>query len=252
VSASRRAYSAIAAALTIEPRRIPAADPVSLDSETPPIGPDLHLQAARVFESRNDIQQALTHYEAALNASPNDPKTLLAVARLYDRHDEWTLAESYYMAASNADPENSGILNDLALCYARQRKYAEAVATMQFAIQQFPTNPRYRNNIAAVLIEAGQFEHAYQHLASVHSEAVARYNLGYLLSKRGFVEPAIHQMRLALQVDPTFAAARQRLESLGELHDDPGTPAMLISGGGQRPALAPPVTASPLRRLPPV
>ena len=248
-SSIRGVSDSVASALTIEPKTIAAVDPLSLSGDTPAAGSDLHIQAARVYEAQNNVGQALSHYESALLSSPDDADILSAIARLYDRNGDWVQAESYYLRATDADPERPGIYNDLALCYARQSKVDEAVATLGFAVQQDPGNPRFHNNLAAILIEAGRFEEAYQQLASVHPEAVARYNAGFLMSKKGLVEPATNQLQLALQADPSLTAAQKVLDSLGGSGQ---TRAVLTSGsrsntyGGQSNG------SGTMRRLPPV
>jgi Flp pilus assembly protein TadD len=248
-SSIRGVSDSVTSALTIEPKTISAADPLSLAGDAPAAGPELHVQAARVYEAQNNVGQALSHYESALLSSPSDATILTAIARLYDRNGDWVQAESYYLRASDADSESAGIYNDLALCYARQSKVDQAVATLGFAVQQDPGNPRFRNNLAAILIDARRFEEAYQQLASVHPEAVARYNAGFLMSKKGLVEPATNQLQLALQADPSFTPAQKVLDSLG---GSGRTRAVFTSGSRSNTYGGQSDRSATMRRLPPV
>lgn len=236
----------VSSTLRPESRTIPASDPTRLDSGASTASAGLHVQAARVYESRGDHLQALHHYESALLASPDNVKILLAIARLHDRNGEWVQAESYYLRASDADPQNAGAFNDLGLCYARQSKFDEAASALEFAVQQEPENLRYRNNLAAVLVEAGRPADALHHLIGVHSPAVAHYNVGYLLAKRGQPKQAGDYLAAAVQADPSLAVAQSLLNSVRE-SGTPRVPATLTSESGD------PQSSQPLmRRLPPV
>jgi hypothetical protein len=77
-----------------------------------------------------------------------------------------------------------------------------------------PANPLYRNNIATVLVDQEKFREAFDQLRQVHNEAAAYYNLGYLLTKKGKNQAALHSFSCALQVDPSMGAARQWVDHL--------------------------------------
>ena len=181
---------------------------------TPKSAPNLHLQAARLYQSQNNLPQAVSHYRQALAASPRDTKILLSMARLYDRQGEWQRAESLYVQASEIEPQNTTALNDLALCYARQKKLDAAIWTLRQAVELDPESPRYRNNLASVMTEAGHVDQALQQLAAVLEPADAHYNVGYLLARKGSRDQAEFFLNRALELDPSMAEARDVLRSL--------------------------------------
>ena len=49
------------------------------------------------------------------------------------------------------------------------------------AVKLEPKRKLYRNNLATVLVDMGRTDEAWDELSSVHTPAVAHYNLGYLL-----------------------------------------------------------------------
>lgn len=214
VSSIRGAATSLASSLEIKPQTISAADPVSLGTDTPQVGADLHLQAARLYESQKNIPQAVSHYQQALAASPDDPRILTAMARMFDRQNQWGQAEALYQKALETNPQDASLLNDLALCYARQKRLDEAVWALGQATQVDPQSPLYRNNLASVFVEMGNVDEALQQLVAVLPPAAAHYNVGYLLSRKGQSELAEQQFVRALQIDPTLAAAQKMLDSL--------------------------------------
>jgi Tfp pilus assembly protein PilF len=238
LAAVRESGAAILAAITPQPRVTPAADPISLSSAPEKVSGDLHYQAARVYESQNNIPRAIGHYQQALEAAPRDLRAILALARLHDRKSELQRAEELYLQAAQIEPENSSVLNDLGLCLARQWKLEAAQSALSQAIALQPANPRYRNNLATVLIEMGRADEAVETLAAIHLPAVAHYNTAFLLAQRGWVDAATHHLTLALQADPSHQSARALW---ARLHGAPSP----VARQAQR-------TPLPVRRLPQV
>ncbi len=207
-------FRSIGQALTIEPRVIPATDPISLANQPQDIGADLHFQAAQVYESQQNITGAITHFQKALAISPRDPKILVAFGRLYDRRGELRTAEGLYQQALQIDPNDCAALNALGICYAKQGNLDAALAHLARASQLQPQNTRYKNNMANVLADAGRIDEAYASLVSVHGEAGAHYNLGYLLLQQGKRDEARRELQLALQANPYLEQAHKVLNSL--------------------------------------
>lgn len=222
-------------AVTPTPQVIPAADPTSLSAPDHAVGADLNYHAARVYESQGKMHAALALYEKSLQMAPDQQAVLVAYARLLDREGNFGKAESLYHRAIELQPTNALALNDLGMMYARRGKVAEAGTQLNRAIQLKPMNQRYRNNMAIVLIDAGRSEEAFSHLAAVHGEANAHYNLGFLLSQRQMHAAAIHHVNQALTLNPQLEPARQLADQLTRAAP-PSSP------GGQRYQ---PVSTSP-------
>ena len=204
----------------LQPRRIPADDPVSLSTPPPRVGADLHYQAGRVHENNNDIQRARTHYERALSSEPNDIRSLVGLARVSDQAGDLARAESLYRQATAHAPENVALMNDLGLCFAKQGKLDAAIETLGQAVHRSPNSVRYRNNLAIVLVRAGRTDDALQQLSFVHGPAAAHYNVGFVLLKQGQTPGARQHLRLAVQANPQLTPAH---ELLAQLDSEAGT-----------------------------
>jgi len=212
----RKAANAFTSALTIEPKVVPPDDPTSLAGGNQEPGADLHYYAARVCESQSNVPAAAAHYQQSLALDSKNVRTLIAYARLLDRQANFHEAERLYHQALQLEPDNAIASNDIGMMYARQGMYDAALQALARAVQLQPANQRYRNNIAIVLIDAGRLDDAFMHLAAVHGEAAAHYNLGYLLARRGANNQAMQQLRLAIQLNPYLAPANQLLTQLSE------------------------------------
>lgn len=189
-------------------------DPLSLDVKAAPPGPEFYTRLAKVREQGGETATAQELYKKALQEDPHYLQAQLGSARLYDRLGRMDEATTGYLEAVRSHPTEASTFNDLALCYARQKKFNESAAALRRAVELRPEFPLYRNNLATVLVEQGRLDEAYQQLATVHGPAVAHYNLGFLLNKRGRPQDALQQFAMAVEKDPTFEPAQQWVESL--------------------------------------
>lgn len=213
-AAYRKAKDAVADALTIKPKVIPADDPIRLDSDPGKIDSELYRQTALMLEARGNAAAAIEQYRQAIEAEPKEPANYVALARLYDRQGQFDEATTQYRQAIQIDGSCGTAWNDLGLCLARQGKFTEATEAMRQAVQITPDKPLYRNNLATVLVQAGSTEEAFRQLIAVHDPATAHYNVAYLLYQQGQTEPAKQHLYQALQHNPALDAARQLLAAL--------------------------------------
>lgn len=186
---------------------------VSLATKATP-SPQLHVAAARLSEQSGKVAEAEQHYQQALKIDARHAGALVGYARLRDRKGRPEEATQLYQRATKAHPDNDAIFNDLGLCLARQRLFKESVAAFERAVQLEPKKWLYRNNIAMVLVEMGDVDAAVSHLRAVQGEAVAQYNVGYILQKKGNSEAAAMHFARALEKNPSLVEARTWLDKL--------------------------------------
>ena len=227
--------------LTPESPVKPADDPVSLANKAEPSA-SLYLSVARLFEQSGNVIEAQRQYRKALEVSPNDLSTLLSYARLKDQIGEPGEAIKLYRHAAAAHPKVAAVHNNMALFHARRGMLNESIPALQEAVRLEPGSVKYRNNLATVLVEMGRPEEALVHLKAVHSEAVANYNLGYLLEKKGQPQPAMRHFAVAMSMDPSMVPARQAVERLANAPIPAQTPVM-PPGAEMRLTSRPPVAA---------
>jgi Tfp pilus assembly protein PilF len=175
------------------------------------VGPELYVGAARVFENQNKPVEAEEKYRQALKIAPKDFSALVGLARLQDRQGNTSESLATYQQAIKAHPTNALIYNDLGLSFARQRQFDQSLAALGKAVELAPDSTKYRNNLATVLVEAGHTDQALAQLSAVASPAVAHYNVGYLLLKKGEPDAAARHFQQALAIDPGMAPARDML-----------------------------------------
>lgn len=209
----------VASAATPKEHVVKASDPIALSAPSKKLGADIYVAAAHIHESKGDFAGAATQYERALAVDGNDLPSLLGYGHLLDRQRKFTEATLYYERATKAHPDSAAAWNDLGLCYSRRsaadRAMADkSIAALNQAIKIDPAKKLYRNNIAAVLVEAGRDREAASHLLAVHDPATAHYNLGYLAHQQGRDDAAREYLSEAVRLNPQMMPARAFLEQI--------------------------------------
>jgi tetratricopeptide (TPR) repeat protein len=223
-SAWKKSTAAVGSAFTWKSNNpVDTDDPTNLDSRPKSVGPDVFIAAGRMYETQGKFPEALTQYEKALKASPNDLASLISIARLHDRQGNFPKAIEAYNRAAKAHPKSGLVQNDLGLCYARQKDSNRAVDSLMRACEFSPKNPKYRNNLATVLVEAGRTEEAFRQLNTLNSEGTAHYNIACMLTPRGKHEEAAQHLKLALQAEPDLMPARELLAQITGVPMQPPT-----------------------------
>jgi len=213
----KKTTAAVTGAATSTKARIPVAedDPLRLDRVPKKIGPEVYVGAARLLENQGKYAEAEAKYREALRAAPSDLNSLVGLARLHDRQGESQKAIEVYHKVIQAHPNNGLVFNDLGLCYRRQRQLDKSLSAFRKAVDLQSDNAKYRNNLAAALIDAGRSDEAYHELAALNSPAVAHYNLAYLLQQRGLRADATRHLQEAIGIDPSLTPAHDMLAQLG-------------------------------------
>ena len=192
-----------------EPFR-PATDPPSLIGEESKVP----VVRAGLEQSRDDDAKAVELYQRTLDIEPTSFDALISYARMLDRKNRFSEATTFYQRAAQAHPHSGTVFNDLGLCHARQGNLQESIRALTRAVELDSDNTLYRNNIATVLVTNRQVQEAWEHLAAAHGEAVAHYNLGYLLHRQGQDHLSRQQFMRALDTDPSLAPAQSMLDRL--------------------------------------
>ena len=267
----KQGFDKVGKALTPAPAPKPLAaedDAISLKSKSKP-GPELYVAIARLYEQGGKLEDAEKQYQEALRLDPKHLAALMGYAQLKDGLGKTNDALDLYLRAAKIHPAEASIHNNLGIFYARNRRFDEAVASLRRAVQMDPKNPRYRNNIATVLVDMGKSQEAFANLSAIYTPAVAYYNLGYLLNKKGETQAAIQSFSLAVRNDPSMQPAQRWVEYLqrstaqARLANHPAAAGVRVTSEPPKPVSVPPArtaeeTAPPMppdeampQRLPP-
>jgi Flp pilus assembly protein TadD len=194
---------------TTKKKPAPKNDPTSLAAGITPTKASDYVAMGENFEQNGDSEGARRMFHKALEKEPHHLGALVGLGRHFDRQGQLDRASEHYLEATKYHPKEAVAFNDLGLCCARQRRYDDAVQALNRAIALEPDSALYRDNVAMVLVAQGRISEALAHMTDAHGPAIAHYNVGYLLSKRGLHEAALEQFQLALNCNPSMEEARE-------------------------------------------
>jgi len=208
-----KGFDKLTGAIAPKPTVKKAVYPISLQTKSNP-GPELYVRVARLAEQTGKPAEAAKNYRKALEIRPNYLGALLGYARLKDRTGDVPGAGRLYRQAAKTHPKEAAVFNNLGLFQVRHRMFDVAANSLTQAIRLQPRNVKYRNNLATLLVEQAKYKEAFMHLQVVHGEAVAYYNLGFLLEKKGELQPAVLHYAVAARKNPALVEAGQALARL--------------------------------------
>jgi choline-sulfatase len=176
----------------------------------------LGLADARLAEGQ--VDQALDAVRRGEKAAPDDPRLIEREGDIERRRGGRDLAARAYERVARMAPRDALARIKLGEVYRDLGRPADAARVMREAIQLDPATASYWNALGMVLGGAADFpgaEQAFREAATRDARnAQYAYNLGLALERESNRAAAIVQFRRALELDPQFVPARQRLAEL--------------------------------------
>ena len=166
----------------------------------------VHYNFANLLLKQGELDQAHTHYLAALQLKPRLIEAWYNLGVLEATRGRPEDATRAYIAALQIKPDYVEAHLSLGAQLAGQRKLDDAVAHFQAALRVGPENPDVRFNLAAALNARGDFAGAASNLWETcrlrPDDVEARANLGLALLYQGKMADAADQFRAVLRSQP--------------------------------------------------
>ncbi|HUE99366.1 MAG TPA: tetratricopeptide repeat protein [Anaerolineales bacterium] len=168
----------------------------------------LVTEAEELFR-QGRLLQSIDAYQAAINASPQNPALYIAIARIQVWAGKYEEAQANAENALLLNPNNSMAHAVLAWALDFQGNNSEALATVDTAIELDPNNAIAHAYRVEILIDSGSFDNITK-AADVSRNALAldpnaletRRARAYLLEATANYEEAIQFYRSAIEVNP--------------------------------------------------
>ncbi len=161
------------------------------------------LDAARVLERARQI-------------NPKEVDAIAQLALVYDGIKRFDESDSLYEEALRLDPANALVLNNFAYSLAERGLQLDRALTMaRKAVDADPGNASYLDTIGWVYFQLGSFKEAEHFVKEAISKgegnAVVYEHLGDIYFKLNQKDLAIEQWNLALKLDATNTALREKI-----------------------------------------
>lgn len=170
-----------------------------------------------LFEEARDPQKAAAAYAKAATLTPKDPEPHLNAGRLLEKQNNLDDAVHEYQIAAELDPKSTDAITGLANVYSKQRKYSAAEAQLQKLLAMDPGNNEARVQLGRILAAQGKSDEAADLLTAQKSGSTdphAALELGTIYVKAGKYSEAESQFRIAVQGLPDDPEAHYALGSV--------------------------------------
>ncbi len=176
-----------------------------------------HNSLGRRLVERGDLDEAMRHYRAALDADPGNVMAANNIGWVLLQRGQTDAALAQWQRILQVDPRNPDVHDNIAAVLYRQGHVDEAVAHWQAALDTLPSDPKANNNLGSVLLLKGQFDEAaarFQKALAYNPNISAYYlGLGNVFARKGEFDQAVAMFQKAVQLQPDNPMARFNLGS---------------------------------------
>ena len=176
------------------------------------------------------FQESAQELQAAVQAEPDDPKTIALLARAHREEKDYRAAEETLRSAIARKLESAGIYSELAEVCDATGRIEDAIPAMHRAVQLDSGSQAYRFRYAMLLIDAKAPEAAVMRLQEAVKDFPVSPGLWFAMGlaqySDGKFEKAATAFSHALELDPKMAPA---LTYLGIIAVDEGKDAEAVS-----------------------
>ena len=156
--------------------------------------------------TRGDSEEALRHYQKALQVKPNYAETHYNLGVWHKAQGDPDQAMVHYLKALSLHPGHAGAHNNLGMLLQDQGKISEAVTHYRRALSLKPELAEAHNNMGILLENQGKLDEAighYREAARYEPDFAEAYNnLGIALTRKGRIKEGIESFSKALELQP--------------------------------------------------
>ncbi|MDQ6759102.1 MAG: tetratricopeptide repeat protein [Acidobacteriota bacterium] len=182
-----------------------------------------HYNLGALLQSRNQPQEAESHFRAALTAKPDNATVLNSLGASLQAQGKPDAAAVYLERALALRPDYADAHYNLGTLRLLQNRADDAVLHFRAVLQAKPGDAAARDHLAESLHKSGNALYAqgkldeaissFRELIQITPDDAGIHNdLGIMFARKGEIEPAVAQFEAAVRLNPSDASLRQNLE----------------------------------------
>ncbi len=180
--------------------------------------PTAHNNLGILMVDKGSVDEAISHFERALELQPNYPLAHYNVANALVQKGQLEQAIPHLRIVLDANPNHAKAYYVLGNALFGTGHTDRAIFSYELALKIDPNFGDAHSNLGNALLEKGEIDKALAHyrtaLALQPDNPGAHYNLGVGLVRKGESDSAIAELRIALQLDPAYPDAEPLLRDL--------------------------------------
>jgi tetratricopeptide (TPR) repeat protein len=174
-----------------------------------------HNNLGAVLARRGRIDEAMAHYQRALEIKPDYADAHNNLGAVLTRRGRIDEAIAHYRRALEIKPDYAEAHYNFGITLRGRGRIDEAIDHYQRALEIKPDYADAHNNLGLALAGRGRIDEAITHyrkaLEIKPDYAEAHINLGAALARRGRIDEAIAHFQKALEIKPDYAEAHINL-----------------------------------------
>lgn len=185
---------------------------------------EVELALVRALRDLNQRNEAIASLEAFLQANPQtSPAYFSWIGILHDESGQWAAGEASHRKAIELAASDDSLHNNLGYNLLMQKKGPEAVVEFREALRLNPGSETARNNLGMALASQDSNAQAVANWQSASDAATAHNNLAAVLIERGNFAEARNELELALRYNRAHPAALKNMELVSRLDGNAAT-----------------------------
>ncbi|MGA2582823.1 MAG: tetratricopeptide repeat protein [Tepidisphaeraceae bacterium] len=183
-------------------------------AKPPKISANSHFAAGQLAEANGENDKAISQYTECLKINPKHQAALYQLGVLYSSLKQYDDALDVFQRYVKATNGAASAYNDLGYCYEQSGDTDDAAQAYQQGIAADTKNAPCRTNYGLLLAKQNKIEEAIRVWQPVLSDAEVHYNLASVYEQAGRKQEAKVEFQKAVQLDPNFQDAKNRLAEL--------------------------------------
>ncbi|WP_204105525.1 MULTISPECIES: tetratricopeptide repeat protein [Spirulina sp. CCY15215] len=166
------------------------------------------------LNSLERYEEALESYQKAIEIDPKSANTWAYRGNIFRNMKQYEKSLVACDRAYEIEPKNSGVLNTKALTLSLLKDFEKAVKAINEAINLDPQEVLYKANRGIILARAGRYDEALVECEQAIKQNPKHESVYYAKacyhSLQGEIEPAINNLKKAIDIKPRFTRSEAR------------------------------------------
>ncbi|MCW3073958.1 MAG: hypothetical protein JWP69_1027 [Flaviaesturariibacter sp.] len=191
-------------------------------SKEDPANAEIPYMVARAYSDMNNHKMAMPYFHKALELQPKNSRWMYEIGLIYyAMNDDANSIKYMEMAAENGYKKDNEYLENLAIGYLNTKQTDKGLDILLEALKRRPADMNLLNMIAEANYDAKRYDKAIEYwdqvLAMDKTSAVSLFMIGLSYQKKGEKAKGQDLCDKAIQMDPSLAKNRQKMEMPGGL-----------------------------------